>query len=294
MPCYKPLQGFHKLGGGITFSPTLSNGSKLTVPCGRCLGCRLAHSRMWAIRMMQESRYHADTCFITLTYSEEHLPLSGQLVKRHPQLFLKRLRSDLPGRKISYYLCGEYGSVSLRPHYHAIMFGWRPGDAKLFSEGDSHNTYTSERLETLWGLGFCTLGDLTPETCAYTARYVTKKISGTQAETHYERLHTHTGEIVKVPPEFALMSRNPAIGRRYYEEHNQALLDHDNVIHNGNPAPLPRYYDKLREKSDPGRLKAIKEKRVQRARKDKPNNTPERLAVREECKRASIHSTRGN
>ncbi|MDX8558692.1 hypothetical protein OZ663_18615, partial [Elizabethkingia sp. HX CGY] len=37
------------------------------------------------------------------------------------QLFMKRARK-LQEKKISYFLVGEYGSQTFRPHYHAIVF----------------------------------------------------------------------------------------------------------------------------------------------------------------------------
>lgn len=59
----------------------------------------------------------------------------GVLSKSDVQKFFKRLRryieydkerllSDLPSeeRKFRYYVCGEYGPTTLRPHYHGIIF----------------------------------------------------------------------------------------------------------------------------------------------------------------------------
>jgi len=293
MPCYRPIHGFTKLGGGFTTSAQYSNGNPMTVPCGRCIGCRLDHGRMWAIRMVHEGRYHENTCFITLTYSDEHLPQGQTLVKSDAQKFLKRLRKA--GHKFRYYLCGEYGTATLRPHYHAIMFGYRPDDLKMHKQGDGHNTYTSSKLENHWGLGFTTVGELTPETCAYTARYVTKKISGPPAETHYQRLNPSTGEISQVIPEFSLMSRRPGIGHDYYLEHGERMFEHDNVVHQRNLAPVPAYYDKLLAKTDLPWLENLKYNRTRRAKENRHETTAERLAVREECRLAKTrHQTRGN
>lgn len=43
---------------------------------------------------MHEAKLHEHNCFITLTYNPEHLPENGQLVKRHPVLFMNRLRQE--------------------------------------------------------------------------------------------------------------------------------------------------------------------------------------------------------
>ena len=78
MPCYHPLQGWRKQGGGITFN--LRDGfvdRPVTVSCGQCIGCRLERSRQWAIRCMHEASLHESNCFVTLTYSDDgikHLP----------------------------------------------------------------------------------------------------------------------------------------------------------------------------------------------------------------------------
>ena len=63
-----------------------------SIACGQCQGCRLERSRQWAVRCLHESKLHADNCFLTLTYSEEHLPRDGSLHIKHVQDFLKRLR----------------------------------------------------------------------------------------------------------------------------------------------------------------------------------------------------------
>jgi hypothetical protein len=70
MACLNPLQGYHQIGGGLTFKKSSSNGSTLTVNCGQCLGCRMARSKEWAIRIMHEAKMHPENCFLTLTYED--------------------------------------------------------------------------------------------------------------------------------------------------------------------------------------------------------------------------------
>lgn len=54
------------------------NGKKYTnwqeIPCGKCIGCRLAYSKTWAMRCMLEAKDHENNEFVTLTYDEEHVP----------------------------------------------------------------------------------------------------------------------------------------------------------------------------------------------------------------------------
>lgn len=42
--------------------------------------------------------------------------------KRHLQLFLKRVRKEMPPRSLKYFICSEYGPRTIRPHYHGIFF----------------------------------------------------------------------------------------------------------------------------------------------------------------------------
>lgn len=76
-----------------------SGDHELTLPCGQCIGCKLEHSRQWAMRCIHEAQLHSNNCFITLTYAPENLPPDGGLIKRDFQLFMKRLRFSLPKKK---------------------------------------------------------------------------------------------------------------------------------------------------------------------------------------------------
>lgn len=274
----------------MTFRKAASNGNPMNVPCGQCIGCRIDYAKMWTARMIHESRQHSDNAFVTLTYSPESLPPSGTLVKRHWQLFMKSLRFHMRPVKIRFYACGEYGEENLRPHYHAILFGYWPNDAKPLSTLPGNRYFTSDTLDTLWGRGTVQVGFVTPETCAYTARYVTKKVNGDRAEKHYQRVIPQTGELVTVIPEFSLMSRKPGLGQRHFEDFQDDIYPGDFVVLNGHKSKVPRYYDRLLETSDPDLHADIKERRILRALEPKVrrNNRPDRLAVRETCLRAKL------
>lgn len=293
MPCFKPLEGWHKLGGGITFTPAGSNSIRLTVPCGQCIGCRTERKHEWALRLQHESRLHDSACFVTLTYAPEFLPRGSTLVKSHVQSFFKKLRAHLVysgyPRKIRYFAVGEYGDQTQRPHYHAIIFGWRPTDGKLHSESGGHRLHTSELLETLWGFGHASFGEATPESCAYVAHYTVKKMTGPKAQGHYTRL-TVDGELVEVVPEFSLQSRRPGIGADFYRRYPTDFRNQDNAILLGKKKKIPRYYDKLLERESESRLEAIKVERKAKAKLHKSNNTPERLVARESVAQAKLKS----
>ena len=46
----------------------------LEVPCGKCIGCRIAKRKEWSLRMLHELTYHPQSSFITLTYDDYNLP----------------------------------------------------------------------------------------------------------------------------------------------------------------------------------------------------------------------------
>lgn len=215
-------------------------------------------------------------------------------MKRHAQLFLKRLRKALAPRRIRYFLVGEYGDETQRPHYHAIIFGWWPEDAKPHSSNGGHPLYTSGALTAAWGLGHVTFGSVTPESCAYTAAYCVKKITGPAARAHYTRI-TLSGQMIEVPPEFALMStgrvRGGGIGGGFRERYRAELDAGDSALLGGRKVRMPRYYDRLLQAEAPERLQAVKQARKARALAHRENNTPERLATREEI---ATHKARAN
>lgn len=98
----------------------------LPVRCGKCEGCLKSRINDWAFRLEQEAKRSLFVHFVTLTYSPKYVPLQPSLLpslsKKDCQKFLKRLRKMHPDANIKYFICGEYGSRTYRPHYHAIFF----------------------------------------------------------------------------------------------------------------------------------------------------------------------------
>lgn len=275
MPCYHPISGYITKGTTKSFSihqprtglPFFAQ----TIPCNQCIGCRLERSRQWAMRCMHESQLHKESCFVTLTYNNENLPRSGSLDKRDFQLFIKRLRASLKKKRIRYYHCGEYGETLGRPHYHACIFGYNPEDLQLIKENSGVRLYHSSSLEKLWGLGYVTVGNVTFESAAYVARYITKKITGAKAESHYQGR----------TPEYTTMSRRPGIGKPWLEQYQNDIYPKDFVTIREKKVKPPKYYDKLYEHRDPQGYLSIKVRRKLSGIEQVLDNTPERLQVKE-------------
>lgn len=286
MPCYSPMQAWrtNKINPdtgkrGLTFSR--SNAlldMEISLPCGKCMGCRIKKSTEWALRCVHESAQHEQNCFLTLTYDDDHVPANGSLVKKHFQNFMKRFRKKIDPIKIRYYMCGEYGDQFGRPHYHALIFGYDFPDKQDFKKSAKSIIYTSELLQELWEYGFSTVGALTYQSAAYTAKYATKKVLGKEAAAYY-------GERI---PEYSTMSQG--IGSTYFDLHQAELFQHDNIIHNGRKFPLPRYY--TNKFNDDDKLELQKQRKVQ-FEKNKSDNTLARLRVKEKCKESKLKYYKG-
>lgn len=265
----------------------------MTVPCGRCIGCRLERSRQWAIRMMHESVMHEANSFLTLTYDDEHLPVDGSLVRPHFQDFMKRLRSHLAPHRVRYYMCGEYGDQTHRPHYHAVLFGHDFLSDRVFYSGEAEKRlYISPKLNELWGHGFCTIGEVTFESAAYVARYVMKKVTGEKAAEHYEVCNPETGLITQVEPEYSTMSLKPGIGQAWYDRYRDEVFPNDYVIIRGRKMRPPRYYDTLYERSSKSALEGVKQSRRVKGKAYAHDNTTDRLRAKEAVKRAQLGTLR--
>ena len=285
MPCFSPLEGYRDPSGGLVFARHKSIGLAMTVPCGRCIGCKLERSRQWAVRCMHEASLHEDTSFVTLTYRDEALPRFGSLLMDDWQKFFKRLRRRIDVR-LRFMGCGEYGEVSNRPHYHACLFGYAFPDRVHWSTRGGHDVFRSPLLEEVWPYGQSEIGSLTFESAAYVARYCVKKITGKAAEAHYQCVDPETGEMGSRLPEFATMSRRPGIGAGWFDLFADDVYPSDEVIVNGVATKPPRFYDKLLEVSSPD--VATEVSKARRRSRNREDETPARLSVREVCAKSRL------
>lgn len=262
------------------------------IPCGQCIGCRIEYSRQWANRCLLEMMYHRSAYFVTLTYDDDHVPRgyypspgtgealpSLSLSKRDCQLFFKRLRKAVSPVLIRFFGCGEYGPSTFRPHYHFIIFGLELDDLEPHNvvgySKSRKQVFRSKLVERAWSFpprddrgesypgaepslaGIVTIQDVSWATCAYTARYVTKKLTGP-----YGQFYTDFNII----PPFSLMSRRPGIGRQYYDDHVDTDLYEFEFINvsteqGGKKFRPPKYYHKLFDVDYPEKSAELKETR---------------------------------
>lgn len=212
-------------------------------PCGKCAACRRSRTREWANRVIHELKYWEKSCFLTLTYDNEHVPKS--LSKRDLQLFIKRLRKQLEPLEIKYFGCGEYGEKYGRPHYHLIVFGLG-GKDDIFKFVKTVAGKDYYRLNE-WPYGFIDIGNVNYKSAAYVAGYIQKKLG----VSHY----------AGVQPPFQIQSQG--LGKKYVQEHEYQLVKNVGFTMNGAECSLPRYYRKvLGEKLSQEKLNDLSEKRA--------------------------------
>ena len=285
------LARFSQLNGKqLKYEDLMYNPKVMLIPCGQCIGCRIRQREDWTTRIELEARDYPkeEVWFITLTYDDDHVPgmiiKTGEIMRKvqytwkpgekRPesvqillyediQKFLKRLRKACRG-KLRYFVAGEYGEQTARPHYHMILYGWKPTDLENLYKIHHNGYYTSKWLADLWGMGQIQIAQAVPETYRYVAGYVTKKmyeIDGKKANEYYELGQTKP---------FACMSLKPGLGDHYYQEHKAEIWRQGYIqCNNGKRAQIPRYYEKQMEAENPQRLWRIKQNRQKNAMEEK-------------------------
>ena len=155
--------------------------------------------------------------------------------------------------------------------------------------------YRSAALEELWPFGFSSIGNVTMQSAGYVARYVMKKMTGDFAKKWYERVNPHTGELTRLKPEFNKMSLKPGIAQAWFDKHWKDVYPGDAVVlEGGRRMRPPKFYDLKYEKLDPFGFEDLKFKRYERATANARDDSPERLAVKEEVLAASIRKLERN
>lgn len=230
---------------------------------------------------MHEASLYPHNCFVTLTYDDEHLPSGNSLNYRDFQLFIKRLRKHYRTKTIRFYMCGEYGSQTSRPHFHACLFNIHFSDNKVWKQSDSLSyLHYSPTLNKLWPFGHASIGALNRQTAAYTARYIMQKITGDLAPDHYGGR----------TPEFNRMSLRPGIGAAWFDRFHRDVYAHDHLIADGSEQSIPKYYDKLHKRLDQADHEATQFTRYLKALPHKEDQTPARLHAKDQVTKARIRT----
>lgn len=296
MACFHPRTVYRPNDGGKVLFSEKPDCREITIPCRKCIGCRIDRSQSWAVRCMGEAQMHGvgRSFFVTPTYDDEHNPIS--LKKRDHVLFMKRIRKEYGA--VRFYMCGEYGEKSAafsatgfgRPHFHYLWFGIDIPDLELWRDGAQFREWRSPTVERLWGKGRVIIGSATFESAQYVAGYIHKKRLGKDAHSFYRRVDETTGEVIEFEPEFGLMSRRPGIGAAWFDRFHGDVFPRDGVVLKGGrrvrpPSFFDEQYKKMVERGevDADAFEAIVAERVKRAEACAADSSRERLQVREAC-----------
>lgn len=198
-------------------------GHVIQVPCGHCEGCLSHRADSWKQRIQVELSQHRYNFFVTLTYSNDFVPVFHpstdndswkmtdlqrenlySFLSKHDdsiadyylvlkyddiQRFIKRLRKYIYEctsikswqKCLRYFVCGEYGPTTKRPHYHAIFFLDSP---ELCEEVDGQSLF-SDFVRKAWqvpseiepsqriDIGSIKIERVTGSAAQYVAGYVT-------------------------------------------------------------------------------------------------------------------------
>lgn len=273
--CTRPIGAYRAPDGQVVFDSKAGWSDRpLSLPCGKCLGCKQRRAQEWAVRCAHESQLHESSIFVTLTYADEHLPPGGGLDHSHFREFMRRARRRVPG--LRYFMSGEYGEELGRPHYHALVFGYPfPEERVEVPSKSKEPLWRSPEVDELWGKGNAPFGTVTFRSACYAAQYTIEKIEGPRAAGYY-------GD--KRPP-YCAMSRRPGIGAGWFDRFHGDVYPSDQVVIEGETFRPPRYYDlRLPEPTQ----QELRDRRVRRALQSESDRTPRRLRDREEVAKARM------
>lgn len=181
------------------------NKEEITVKCGKCDTCRRQRQQEWAIKLINEAKYHTKACFITLTFDNKILLDKNSIARKkygaHPGFifniteskkyftkFMKRLRKHFNEKRITYYKIGEYGEIKKRPHYHCILFGinFEEDRKKMPLSKTGHEQYHSDTLQKIWACGRISIQDINSANIIYISQYSLKKFKNNQENKFYK------------------------------------------------------------------------------------------------------------
>lgn len=287
----------------------------------------MATAREWSIRAFHEAQLHdqhwldvdsgittqiGNSSVITLTYDEEHLPADRLLDHSIFQRFMKRLRSRRARRgsdkPVRYFMCGEYGGLTQRPHFHSIIFGESFDDSYTEVSRDGQVNRMSHELDDLWSqpahkgapptkIGRATVDSFSFAGACYVAGYIAKKTScegpsGPQLEV----VDSDTGVVryVSAAPEYRKMSTHPGLGADWITQPQnlERVYSSDSIEISSWKFHPPRYYDVLLERYRPDLVDDLKRRRREGSADHADTWSPERCSSAEKLVLSQLQQRR--
>lgn len=148
---------------------------------------------------------------------------------------MKRLRKRIRD-PIKYYLCGEYGENTCRPHYHVIFFNLPQEPLKVLFDS--------------WQHGLIHIGEVTPRSIRYTLKYIMQGKKNSSLHEYVQR-------------PFALMSKGLGVGYVISRKNGIVMILRAIMLcRKEEKTRLPRYFrDKLYSKTDKQKQRVIYEQK---------------------------------
>lgn len=273
------------------------------IPCGKCIGCRQDYARQWTDRMIMEMDETDYAWFVTLTYDNDYVPKvpvldettgeikSWTMTTRMQDIskFMKHVRKrfpatinpvhyernahdpDYPIPGIRFFAASEYGTKTLRPHYHLIIFNLKLDESQLVylkSDNRGHKLYDCPELKKCWSnyvgqdkhgrpifdpLGNIMVAKVQPNTINYVAQYTNKKAS--------QDLQTYV-ETFNLEPPKTRCSVKPGLGWYWFQKNVDKVRDftafYVSTEDGSREIKCPEYFYRLLSKTDEEAVQRIK------------------------------------
>lgn len=244
-------------------------GKMYHVSCGKCYRCLKKRKMAFVNRLHYEYEAAKSSLWITLTYRDECLTkvVDDQLsvfdepthqeyaVLNHRdfQLFLKRVRKqclDKHQAKLRYFMVGEYGPTTHRPHYHCLMFF-----DKVISMLDLYDL-----IDQNWQLGYHLIDLPTEERFNYCAKYC---IVPSDLSDFYKQYPPYMRCSKGIGKQFITDAKI-----KYYKDlitQPTTISDASVLVRNGIRYSLPRYYkNKIFDEHEKRQIAYITERAIDR------------------------------
>lgn len=226
----------------------------LLSPCGDCLPCTINRRRVIKHRILLENQLWPSSVFLTLTYSDDKLPKDYSVSPEDVKQFMYRLRKAYRKKtrqNLKFYLVGEYGEKTQRPHYHLALFNYPQciNPNKNYFKKQKFQECKCEHCSLIskaWGNGHIFSGTITADSATYVAQYVTKKMT-----------KASDPRLMGRHPEFSRQSNRPALGAVFIDKMAEQLTRYGKtskddlprlLSHGGKRLPLGRYLSERLEK----------------------------------------------
>ena len=125
---------------------------------------------------------------VTSWYSQVHSPINSVslLFYKDVQNFMKRFRKFITkyigkNEKIRYYIISEYGTRSLRPHFHIVLHSDSDKLAEYMRDTSfevkplatrDRQFYSNRAVSSCWSFGYCTIDKADDKVAGYVSNYV--------------------------------------------------------------------------------------------------------------------------